>query len=60
MNYLTSLDLSLNVLDSESCKALASFLYQPNCGLKSLILHKADIDDFECHMFVAALDKNTV
>jgi hypothetical protein len=54
------LNLSINKIDSESCKALAEFLLQPFCSLKSLVLHKADIDDFECHMFVAALDTNTV
>jgi hypothetical protein len=60
MSQLTSLNLSVNKIDSRSCQALAEYLLQPFCGLKSLNLHKADIDDFECHMFVAALGHNTV
>jgi hypothetical protein len=60
MSHLTALNLSINKIDSQSCKALAEYLLQPFCGLRSLNLHKADIDDFECHMFVAALDRNTV
>jgi hypothetical protein len=60
MERLISLNLSMNKIDSETCKSLAEFLLSPICALRSLVLHKADIDDFECHMFVAALETNTV
>ena len=56
---VTSLDLSNNVLDRDSAAALAAYVHTKGCPLRQLILKHADIDDTECHMFVAALTGNT-
>jgi hypothetical protein len=60
MSCLTYLNLSRNVVDGNAALALANFLKQPDSPLKRLICQKSDIDDFECHLFVAALECNTV
>jgi hypothetical protein len=55
LSSLTDLNLSQNIVDGESSKALATYLSSPNCALKRLILQSADVDDDECQMFVASL-----
>ena len=60
MPSITYLNLSHNVVDGNAALALANFLRNPKCPLKRLICQKSDIDDFECHLFVAALECNTV
>mmetsp|Transcript_26381 Transcript_26381/g.39138 ORF Transcript_26381/g.39138 Transcript_26381/m.39138 type:complete len:1369 (+) Transcript_26381:243-4349(+) len=60
IDSLTALDLSENVVDGDAAKALAQYLRMPTCPLKKLNLRKADIDDFEGQMFVAALEHNKV
>jgi hypothetical protein len=57
---LTYLDLSQNILDSVTSKALADYLSAPHCILKKLKLSSADLDDHECHLFVQALQSNTI
>jgi Ca2+-binding EF-hand superfamily protein len=57
---LTFLDLSQNILDTITSKALADYLSSSECLLKKLKLSSADIDDHECHLFVQALKSNTV
>ena len=52
---LTDLNLSQNVVDGESSKALAVYLSTASCPLKRLVLQSADVDDEECQMFVASL-----
>ena len=52
---LTDLNLSQNVVDGESSKALAAYLSTASCPLKRLVLQSADVDDEECQMFVASL-----
>ena len=52
---LTNLNLSNNIVDGESSKALATYLSTPSCALERLIMQNADVDDEECQMFVASL-----
>jgi hypothetical protein len=58
-----ALDISQNDCDSDSADALASYLRQTEpfkCPLIRLTSRHADIDDFECERFVAALHGNLV
>jgi hypothetical protein len=55
LSSLTDLNLSENIVDGESSKALAMYLSSPTCALKRLIMQSADVDDEECQMFVASL-----
>lgn len=59
MANVTSLNISNNMIDSKSTRALADYLKSPSCSIKRLILQKSDIDDSECHMFVEALKYNS-
>jgi Ran GTPase-activating protein (RanGAP) involved in mRNA processing and transport len=59
MTHVTSLNLSNNLLNSNSTTALADYLSSPSCTIKRLILQDADLDDHECHMFVQALTSKT-
>ena len=59
MSNVTSLNISNNMIDSKSTRALADYLRSSTCSIKKLILQKSDIDDSECHMFVEALKENS-
>lgn len=55
---LLSLDLSMNVLDTDAVISIANFLRRSDCQLESLSLESADIDDNEISLLVLALDEN--
>lgn len=59
MSNVTSLNISNNMIDSKSTRALADYLRSKNCTIQKLILQRSDIDDSECHMFVEALKENS-
>ena len=60
MPHIIHLDLSENVIGPLSADALATYLSNPRCPLESLILRKANVDDFEGERFVNALLGNSV
>ena len=55
---LKHLNLSRSKIDDATSDALAEFLANPDCPLTSLVLQKADIDDFECARFILCLKTN--
>jgi Ran GTPase-activating protein (RanGAP) involved in mRNA processing and transport len=56
---VTDLNLSNNIVDGQSAKALSDYLSSPQCCIQRLILQKADIDDDEGTAFLTALKNNT-
>ncbi len=52
--HLTSLDLSGAKMD-ESSTTLREYLASPSCALRSLVLARADVDDWECADFMARI-----
>ena len=52
--HLTSLDLSGAKMD-ESSTTLREYLTSDTCALQSLVLARADVDDFECADFMARI-----
>lgn len=57
MHQLTSFDLSENKMD-EATEMLQKYLMTKSCGLKSLYMSHADIDDTECAVFMKCLHSN--
>jgi len=57
---LLELNLSQNVIGPNTAECLAAYLANPKCPLERLVLTKADIDDFECERFLAAIKGNQV
>jgi hypothetical protein len=57
---LLELNLSQNVIGTNTAECLAAYLANPKCPLERLVLTKADIDDFECERFLAAIKGNKV
>ena len=49
--HLTSLDLSGAKMDESSAK-LREYLASQNCALQSLVMKRADVDDWECADFM--------
>lgn len=58
MPELTELNLSRNKIDDNASQGLATYLSNPACPLRKLILKSADVDDFECDRFVRAWATN--
>ncbi len=59
MPELLTLDLSMNRFERKSASMLAEYLALADCPLRHLTINNADIDDWECLVFVNALSKNT-
>ena len=55
---IESVDLSDNVLNQASIKALGDYLGTPGCTLKKLVLSRSDVDDAECARFVRKISAN--
>ena len=55
---LLELNLSSNIIGPDSARALAEYLSGTGCPLVRLLLHSADVDDFECKNFVEAIKSN--
>ncbi len=55
---LEVLDISHNVVDDKTADALASYIGDSRCQLKTLRMSSAGIDDRECSRFVEVLMKN--
>lgn len=55
---LEELDISLNVIDDRAAQALAAYIGNEECTLKSLRMSGAGIDDEECARFVEVLMHN--
>ncbi len=58
ISSLTELNVSENEIGPESAEALAVYISNPECPLRTLIISKADVDDFEGERFVSGLLKN--
>jgi hypothetical protein len=41
-----------------TARAMADYLAQPDCSLKKLVLHNADVGDFECETVIASIQNN--
>jgi len=54
---LTKINISQNTVNRDTAIALASYVAKTPI-LCNLILHHADVDDYECTMFVAAITDN--
>ena len=52
---LLELNLSQNQIGERASQALFEFLRNPACKLQSLVLNRADVDDFECANFIEAI-----
>lgn len=57
MHQLSSFDLSKNKMD-EATEMLQQYLTTKTCGLESLYMSNADIDDTECAVFMKCLHSN--
>lgn len=55
---LLELNLSQNKVDDKASEALKSYMRRPDCPLERLVLNQADVDDFECEAFIAAVKEN--
>ena len=58
ISSLKELNLSSNVIGPKAAKAISNYLSSPNCPLQRLILQNADVDDYECERFIAAISDN--
>ncbi|CAM9653958.1 unnamed protein product [Chrysoparadoxa australica] len=59
METLQHLDLSENEIGQNAAAELRSYVRSTTCRLKTVILRKADIDDYECAEFMEACKSNT-
>lgn len=57
---VTNVDLSQNKVDGQCSRALSSYLQNPSCSLRRLVLKSADIDDTEADHFVKSLMNNSI
>ena len=55
---LTELNVSQNEIGGEAAEALAIYVENAECPLQSLIMQKADVDDFEGERFITGLLNN--
>jgi Ran GTPase-activating protein (RanGAP) involved in mRNA processing and transport len=55
---LQVLNLSSNTIGHSSARAMADYLALPDCSLKKLMLHNANVGDFECEIIVASVKNN--
>jgi hypothetical protein len=56
---LTELNLSSNIIGPRAAKAISEYLSSPSCPLQKLVLQNADVDDYECERFIAAILNNS-
>ena len=52
---LQILNLSSNSVGYNAAKALSEYLSMSDCPLKTLILHNADIGDYECESLITSI-----
>jgi Ran GTPase-activating protein (RanGAP) involved in mRNA processing and transport len=56
---LQVLDLSSNTIGHSTARAMADYLALPDCSLKKLVLHNANVGDYECEIIVANIKDNS-
>lgn len=59
LHSITELDVSNNVFGELGSQALGNYLGSNQCSLKTLILQKADVDDFEGEAIISRLRMNS-
>ena len=55
---LTEINLSFNHIGPKASSAISDYVSLPHCPLQRLILQNANVDDYDCEIFMRQLHKN--